>query len=441
MDKVTIVHELKNNKNLLSLPQVLSEVLEEVRKEDYSADVLAKIILKDPSLTARLLKIANSPFYQTVSEIKTVHQAVQRLGVTTVKCMMLSASIFNPEMIAEKSGIDQIEFFTYILSIAAACDKIARKVEHPVPEEVMIAGLMNDIGLMFLLHHYPEGYRKVSKLADGFKKHTDAEIEVFGMDHCEVGMYLGRSWHLPEYIIESIADHHNCSTESDNQLSLIVKLAVHMSTDNFSGFQQNLEEKLVSIKYLALRLNINSDDIDEISGSLLKDSLEMSKFFGVDIGSHENMLFKANQEIWRTYLTIEKLFHERQELSKKLLNEERSKGAMEAKNIAMATLSHYVNNAAMAIYGRSQLMRMLKDKNKIDKVIEQLPMTLDTMDRAVKKIVAVLDEMKELSPIDKVKFYNVSKAMNLDDKIEQRIKSMSGDTSWQIENNVMEIVE
>ena len=345
-------------------------------------------------------------------------------------------------MVAEKSGIDQIEFFTYILSIAAACDKIARVVDYPAPEEAMIAGLMNDIGLMFLLHHYPEGYRRVSNLADGFKKHTDAEIEVFGIDHSEVGMYLGRSWHLPEYIIGAIADHHkNFNAESDNQLTLIVKLAVHMSTDNFSGFHQNLEEKMESIKFLASRLKIDPEGIDAISGSLLKNSLEMSKFFGVDIGSHENMLINANQEIWRTYLTIEKLFHERQELSKKLLDEERSKGAMEAKNIAMATLSHYVNNAVMAIYGRSQLMRMLKDKDKIDKVIGQLPVSLDTIDKAVKKIVAVLDEMKELSPIDKVKFYNVSRAMNLDDKIEQRIKSMSGDTSWQIENNVMEIVE
>ena len=441
MDKITIIHELKNNKNLLSLPQVLSEVLEEVGKEDYSADVLAKIILKDPSLTARLLKMANSPLYQIVSEIKTVHQAVQRLGVTTVKCMMLSASIFNPDMVAEKSGVDQIEFFIYVLSIAAACDKIARKVGHPAPEEVMIAGLMNDVGLMFLLHHYPEGYRKVLKLADGLKKHTDAEIEVFGIDHCEVGMYLGESWRLPKYVIESIADHHNYNIESDNQLTLIVKLAVHMSTDNFSGFQRNLEEKLVSIKYLASKLGMNTDDIDQISGSLLKDSLEMSKFLGVDIGDHENMLVKANQEIWHTYLTVEKLFHERQELSKKLLDEERSKGAIEAKNIAMATLSHYVNNAVMAIYGRSQLMRMLKEKDKTDKIIEQLPVTLDTIDKAVRKIVAVLDEIKELSPIDKVKFYNVSKAMNLDDKIEKRIEGMSEGSSWQIENKPMETVE
>jgi len=164
----------------------------------------------------------------------------------------------------------------------------------------------------------------------------------------------------------------------------------------------------------------------------------MAEYLGLDIGDYEEMLAKANQEIWQSYLTIENLFKERQELSRKLLVEERNRGAIESKNIAMATLSHYLNNAAMAIYGRSQIMRMLSDKGNNEKLIEQIPTSLDTIDNAVKKIVAVLEEMKKISPIDEVDFYNVSKAMNIDDRINERMSEMIEDSRWNAQVEVLE---
>ena len=131
MSKIDILEQIKSNERLLSLPQVLSEILKEVGKDSFSSDSLAKIILKDPSLTSRLLKMANSSFYQRVVEITTVHQAVSVLGVTTVKCLTLSASVFNPDRIERSIGIDPKEFFAYSLSIASASEKIARVLNYP----------------------------------------------------------------------------------------------------------------------------------------------------------------------------------------------------------------------------------------------------------------------------------------------------------------------
>ena len=95
MDRISIIENIRTNNKLLSLPQVLSEVLKEVGKEDSSPDSLARIILKDPSLTGRVLRLSNSSFYHRFSDIKTVNQAVSVLGVTTVKCLALSSSIFR----------------------------------------------------------------------------------------------------------------------------------------------------------------------------------------------------------------------------------------------------------------------------------------------------------------------------------------------------------
>ena len=138
------------------------------------------------------------------------------------------------------------------------------------------------------------------------------------------------------------------------------------------------------------------------------------------------MLTKANEEIWKSYLTIENLFKERTELSQKLLKEERAKGAEELKNITMATLSHYLNNAVMIIYGRSQLLRMLSNKGDIQKLTDGLDGYLDVMDNAVRKIVAVIEEMKEISPLDATKYNKMTKALDLDNLINKRMSQNEG---------------
>ncbi len=439
MDKITIIEEIRQNKQLLSLPQVLSEILEEVGREDFTSDSLATIILKDPSLTGNILRLANSAFYQRFNEIKTVNQAISVLGVTTVKCLALSTTVFHPDKIAGESGVEPRDFFNYVLGIAAASEKIAQMIGYESPEEALIAGLLNDIGVMYFLHHYPREYRKIITRDDNRQSLVDAEREVLGIDHCEVGSHLAETWKLPDYIVKSITDHHSLTDIAQSEtLSNIVRLAVLLAKDNFSGQYYGLEERLDAIHRISGALSLSKSKVDEISFSLMTWSIEMAEYLGLDIGNYEEMLAKANKEIWQSYLTIENLFKERQELSRKLLVEERNRGAIESKNIAMATLSHYLNNAAMAIYGRSQIMRMLSDKGNSEKLIEQFPISLDTIDNAVKKIVAVLEEMKKISPIDEIDFYNVSKAMNIDDRINERMSEMIEDSRWNAQVEVLE---
>ena len=81
----------------------------------------------------------------------------------------------------------------------------------------------------------------------------------------------------------------------------------------------------------------------------------------------------------------------------------------------------------MAIFGRTQLVRMQINKDRQDLVIENMPAMIDKIDQSVRKIVAVIEEMKEVSPIDQKKFDSMSKAMNIDDRIENRLALMEED--------------
>lgn len=430
MEKIAVIDKIRKSNELLSLPQAISEILREMNKPDFSAEMLSQIILKDPSLTGRILKLANSPFYHRLAHITNVNQAVQILGVTTVKCLALSSSILNPEKIEKSSGVDTKVYFSSVLTVATAAEKIARAVSYEAPDEAFIAGLLHDIGTMFFLHYYPAKYRLIIEQKVKAKTLLDAELEVFEVTHAEVGYHLAQRWQLPAYITQAIREHHSfINIEQHDVINNIIRLACLLGNTSSSDYVMDLEERLDKINHVSKVLALTKEQVDNISTSLITYTLKQAEYLGVDIGNIEEMITRANKEIWQTYLMVENLFKERQHLSRKLLNEERARGAIEAKNIAIATLSHYLNNAAMAIYGRSQLMRMLYERKKIDKILDNLGNTLDVVDKSIKKITAVVSEIKEISPIDKIEFYNMSQALNIDDRIEKRMKEMEKESS------------
>ena len=242
---------------------------------------------------------------------------------------------------------------------------------------------------------------------------------------------MAMNWHLPQEIVTAIRNHHDEPvTGEDSQLPNIVRLAVALTKDRFSGYEYDLETRLNKISALTDALSLTKNQVDEISSSLLIETFDIAQYLGVDIGNIEEMLTTANKEIWKTYLIVENLFKERQELSQSLLKQERAKGAIESKNVAMATLSHYLNNAVMAIYGRSQILRMLHRRGQTDRILEELDDNLQKIDQSVKKIVAVLEEMKEVSPIDQQRFDSMSKAMNIDDRIQKRLAKLTDEVKW-----------
>ncbi|MEW6051403.1 MAG: HDOD domain-containing protein [Candidatus Zixiibacteriota bacterium] len=423
--RLSVADEIQRHDDLLSLPQALTEILKEIEKPNFNFDSLAKIILKDPALTSRILKVANSSFYHRRTEITTVHQAVQILGVTTVKCLALSTSVFDAGRLDATTGVNSKQLFAYVLSVGAASEKIAQLVAFKDIEEVFIAGLLHEIGTLYFVHHHPQQYRQVRHTYEELHDLLKAEKVVFGLDHCEAGYLLAKRWRLPHSICEAISDHHSFGeVKPGPSVSNILRLACLLNEDMAATRFIELEDRLCRINQLASAMNLSKEKIDSISSSLLSWTVTTANYLNIDIGSIEEILTRANSELWRTYLMLENLFKQRQELSQKLLAEEHARGAIESKNIAIATLSHYVNNATMAVYGRSQLLRQVMTGGDAQKLQKLLPASLDVIDRSIKKIVAVLAEIKEISPIDEVSFYNMSQAMKIDDRIERRLTAM-----------------
>ena len=208
MDRISLIEQIKRNDNLLSIPQVLSRILEEVGRDDVSPESLAKVILQDPNLTGRICAWSIRRFTSVLlrsrlstSDFHSGRHDRQVPGALRRRCS-------TRDKVAAESGVDAKSFFAYELAIAAAAEQTAITLGRRNAEEAFIAGLLQDIGILFFLHHHPVEYRKIIDRKVKATTLIEAEREVFGIDHAEVGGYLADEWHLPDYVVSAIRSHH-----------------------------------------------------------------------------------------------------------------------------------------------------------------------------------------------------------------------------------------
>ncbi len=418
------VREIEQSNDLLALPETVATVLEMTSSDDPDFENISRVISTDPALTGRLLRIANSPFYGLSNRVNSVHQAIMVLGLTTVKCLILSAAIFHPRDINRNTDIDVKTLYGNIISVAITSRKLAVAAGFRAPEEAFTCGLLHDVGALFLIHHHPQKYSQVLNRARQSGNLIDEEKHIFGLTHPEIGRMITRKWRLPLGIVNAIGNHDSCGTEHSDKLDDILRLAVALNREASLISDQSIENKIAKISVISGRLKISPQQLNDISGTIMKDAIEFARLIEVDIGDFDTILTRANQEIFNTYMSLQKLFRERQELTNRILEEERARGNIEAKQVAVSTLAHYMNNCTMSISGQAQIIRLFLKSKSAEEIIKALPHFLDTIDSAVKKSVAVLEELSELNTLDNIEYFHQSKILNIDEHINRRMEKL-----------------
>lgn len=213
MTAPTLDEVLAHVRQLPSLPAVVRELVAALDKEDVNIDELAQGIAKDLSLAARALRVANSPFYGVQHRVASIHDAIVILGFRAVGSLITAASVtgyFNPP-----PGIqfDYAGFWRHGIGVALCARHLAREVGLD-PESAFSAGLLHDIGILVLLTSQTKAYAKVLEL----RKIEDIELEeaerqLLGFDHAQVGEALVRNWRFPEAIVRAAALHRTPSRE------------------------------------------------------------------------------------------------------------------------------------------------------------------------------------------------------------------------------------
>lgn len=210
--KIDIV--LRKVKDIPSLPEIVTKVMELVSNPTSSAAELSKVIAHDPGLTTRVLRLVNSAYYGFPKQISSVQQAIMILGFTTMRGLVLSTSIFKIfTPIDSKTGktIDYKEFWKHSISTALCSRIIAGGIGVTEVGDAFSCGILHDIGKVVLDQYDHSDYVEVFKLVGSkysLERFIEMEEEVIGINHADIGYKVADKWNLPINLSESIRCHH-----------------------------------------------------------------------------------------------------------------------------------------------------------------------------------------------------------------------------------------
>ena len=202
-DRVQAKREVRRIKNLPTVPGIVAKIARMVENPETSAAEVGRLISQDQVLSAKVLRMANSAFFGMSRKISSISQALVILGFEVVKGLVLTSSVFD---MIQKS---MAGLWEHSIGCAAASGAVATLLGRDDAEEILVAGLLHDLGKVVLALNLPEEMSRVrEKVASGDVLFYEAENAVLDFDHSELGQWLAEHWNLPESLAEPMRLHH-----------------------------------------------------------------------------------------------------------------------------------------------------------------------------------------------------------------------------------------
>ena len=210
-----IKDKILNLTEIPAMPRIAQEVLQLAGNPYANATDLSAIIEQDPSLSAQLLRYARSPFYGYRGEIESVADAISRvLGFDMVMDMALGISMGKAFKNPADGPLGLNAFWRHATYSAALVQKLGSAVStqhRPRPGMAYLAGLLHNMGILLLGHLFRKEFNMLSKAV---KDNTETELielelQVLGVTHMELGVWLMEAWNLPSELIIAVREHHN----------------------------------------------------------------------------------------------------------------------------------------------------------------------------------------------------------------------------------------
>ena len=216
--------------NLGSYSGVLQEMEEVLNDPQSTLSEVGKVIEKDPALTARLLKLANSSFFGFPSRLETVSEAITLIGIQQVQDLISASTVIEIFEGVSAELVSMASFWKHSLACGVAARLLALERRVPKPEKFFVGGLLHDVGRLALYSKVPDQARAIFELAQGQRMLLrEAESEVLGFDHAEIGEALLRAWNYPANLVQAVRYHHSPISASPFQLEAsLIHIADHL---------------------------------------------------------------------------------------------------------------------------------------------------------------------------------------------------------------------
>jgi HD-like signal output (HDOD) protein len=210
-------------------PVLIRQTLNVLRDPECSASDLVQVLEKEPAVSSKVLKAANSVFFGTPKSITSLKAAIVRMGNHNISKLALSASL------GATGGSQWSDFWRHSISVAMLSRHIAQftgAYTKQEEEELFSMGLLHDLGVMVEMDS-GEFARVGSMLKTGSLTLSEAENLVFGFDHGRIGRLVAERWNFPADLVDAIAWHHQPEASKDFYRKVIV---IHLADLVSHGF-------------------------------------------------------------------------------------------------------------------------------------------------------------------------------------------------------------
>ena len=222
IDRICLFRGLIHNENLReltshleslpSIPTLCTELLEELQSEEPSTNKISRIISQDMGMSVRILQLVNSAYFGVRQSVSSISQAINLLGLDTLKTLIVLAKIFSQFQQADEADVSLKALWDHSMTVTRWTREITHveNIERQFVDEFMLAGMLHDVGKLVLMCQLSTEYKQASDLSKQEKIPLClAEKNVLGVSHAEVGAYLLGLWGFSHNVTEAAAFHHN----------------------------------------------------------------------------------------------------------------------------------------------------------------------------------------------------------------------------------------
>ena len=279
--KVKLIVEMVNESDISSIKKVITEILKIILDDSSSARDLKFIIELDPPLCARLLKRANSSYYGYPRTISDIQEAIVCIGFDAVKELALTQKVC--ELFAKEdniNGYSRLSLWKHSLAVAISSKMIYRREFRERGENLYIAGLLHDIGIIVEDQFFQRQFKKVlGKMNEEKINMYAAEEELLIIDHARIGQAIAEDWNFPEELSMAIGFHHR-PDEVGKEFERIVAtvfVADYICQREDIGFA-DMPFRNASLFHECLgRLGVKEEAVDIIAQELKEEIIKMEK--------------------------------------------------------------------------------------------------------------------------------------------------------------------
>jgi len=248
---------LKNIFNLPPVPKALQEVLNLLDDPKTINFQLTNAISTDQGLVTKILTIANSPLFGLQRKVTTIDFALLILGHHELRNIVSVLSIVESFKNKTDKYMNQKTFWLHSFLTGTASKKLADDLDYSNSGEAFVAGFLHDVGLSIIHRFMHSSFIEIYEMVKTQKvNYQEAELEVLGMTHEQIGQYLFEKWNFPEALCDAIHNHHNPENSSKNKmLASIVHMADFMAYKFSNGdaqWDKGLQMNLAELAHLRI---------------------------------------------------------------------------------------------------------------------------------------------------------------------------------------------